>query len=68
MTKRIDFNTIFEVTDSEGTIHLLINTKYTVIFAELVYPIWNTPHSMRLLLCETIVIDYQYQTEAATYH
>ena len=34
MTKNIDSNKCFEVSDDEGEIHLLINIKYTVIVTE----------------------------------
>ena len=53
MTERIEYNTVLEVTDYEEEIHLLTNIKYTVIVIDPGYPIRNTTHSTRLLLCET---------------
>ena len=54
MNETIESNTILEVTDDKGEINLLINLKYTVIVADPVPPIRNTPHYTRLVFCETI--------------
>ena len=59
---------ILGVTDDEGEIQLLMNIKYTVIVEYPVLLIQNTPHSMSLILCETIVIYSQYKIEAITEH
>ena len=66
MTERIESNTSLDVADDEGSIHLLINLKYTVIVTDPRSPIKNTPHYMILVFCETIVRDYQYKIEAIT--
>ena len=68
ITERIEYYKILKITDDEGEIYLLKNIKYTVIVAYPGSPIRNTPHSMSLVFCETIVGDPQYKTEAATYH
>ena len=52
MTERIEAYTILEVTDFELAAHLLINTKYTVVVADPVSPIRDTPHSAILIFCE----------------
>ena len=55
MNKNIEFNEIIEVTDDEGSIHLLLNIKYKVIERDTVYPIQNMTYSKSLVLCATIV-------------
>ena len=68
ITEIIDYNTLSEVTDDEVEIHLLINIKCIVILLDPVFHIRNTPHSARLVLCETNARYYKYNTEAAIYH
>ena len=46
---------MLEVTDDEGSIHLLICIKYTFIVADIGSSVLTTPHSVSLLLCETRV-------------
>ena len=64
----IEYNTILDVTDDEGAIHLIINMKYTVIVSEPVSPIQNTPHSKSLVFYKNFIRYYKYNTEAATDH
>ena len=68
MTESIDYNKLLEIADDELAIHLLINLKYIVIVADPRSPIRNMPHSTNLVFCETNVMFYPYNAEAATYH
>ena len=68
MTESIDYNTILEVTDNEGEIHLLISLKCTVIVEDPSSPILNTPHSTSHVFCDTRVRNYQQNIEAITDH
>ena len=68
MTKIIESNTILEVTDDKGVIHIIANSKVIVIVVDTGFPFRNTPHYMSLVFCETNVRYYQYKTKAATYH
>ena len=54
MTERIYYTTILEVTYDERTIHLIMSIKYKVIVEDPGSPNQNTPHSMSLVLCETL--------------
>ena len=56
------------ITNNELAIHLPINIKYTVMLAYRASPILTTPYSISLVLCETHVRDYQYNTDATKYH
>ena len=53
----IESNKILEVTYDKGSIHLLLNTKYTVIVAKPGSPMWKIPHSTSLIFCETNVAE-----------
>ena len=68
MTERIYSNTVLEVTDDKGLIHLLINLKHLMTVLEPGFPYLNTPHSMKFIFCETSVIYSQQNTEATTYY
>ena len=56
---------MLEVTDDEGSTHLLIGIKYTGIVIDPNSPIRNTPHSTIRVFYETKVGNYQQKTEAA---
>ena len=59
MTEDIEYNTVLEVSDDKGVIHLVINLKNIVKVVDPSPPFQNTPHSTKLVLCETNVRDYQ---------
>ena len=44
ITEGIEYYNILELTDDEGSIHLIINIRYTVIVVDPNSPIRNTPH------------------------
>ena len=50
MTERIYSNTVLEVTDDKGLIHLLINLKFIVIVVDPDSPFQNIQHFARFLL------------------
>ena len=50
MTKNIDYNTTLEVTDDEGSIHLLMNIKCKVTVPKTSSPIQNTKKSHKSCL------------------
>ena len=68
ITKCIESNSIVEVTDDKGSIHLLIDIIFAAIVEEIGSPIRNMPHSTSLVFFETIVVYHQYKTEASTDH
>ena len=68
ITEIVEYNTILEVTDDYGSIHLLINIKCTLTVVDPGFPIWNKPHSTSLFFCEKNVGYYQYNIESATDH
>ena len=59
MTKNIDYNTTLEVTDDEGSIHLLMNIKCKVTVPKTSSPIQNTKNPTSLVLCEINLRYYQ---------
>ena len=59
MTENIEYNAILEISDDKGVIHLVINIKHIVKVVDTRFPFQNTPHSTKLVLCETNVRDYQ---------
>ena len=61
MTKSIESNTLLEVNDDKGVIHLLINIKCIVLVVYTGFPFIQIPHSTRLVFCETNVRYYQYK-------
>ena len=52
MTGSFESNTIWEFSDDEVSIYLLVNIKYTAVVAYSRSPIRNTSHSTSLGLCK----------------
>ena len=67
MTERIDSNKILKVINDKGVINLLITLKCIVIVVNTDSLVWNIPHYMRFVFCETNFIYSKYTTEVATY-
>ena len=66
MNENIEPNTILEVTENKGVIHLLKNLKCIVTVVEPDHPFLNITHSTSLVFCETNVRYTQYKTNSAT--
>ena len=62
ITKRIESNTVLDVTDDKVLTHLLINISCIVIVVDLGFSFQNAPQSMILDFCKYNFIDVKYNT------